>query len=82
MLIQQMTRFALQLQDGDEGIAASLQESEKIFNQNLSALRNGGHGAYLTNSIVDLPDTCGGHLLAALDEEIPSGIDTVLHLIR
>lgn len=68
MLAQQMTRLTLQLQDGDEAMAAPLQESEQIFSQTLSALRNGGPAPYLRNSVVDLPVTRDPKLVAALDE--------------
>ncbi|KAA0265730.1 MAG: HAMP domain-containing protein, partial [Chloroflexi bacterium] len=68
MLIQQMTRLSIQLQGGDESASAALQESEQIFSQTLSALRNGGNAPYLTNSVVNLPITSDPQLLAALDE--------------
>ena len=68
MLVQHMTRLALQLQDGDEYASATLQESEQVFSETLSALRNGGTAPYLTNSVVELPVTRDTKLLAALDE--------------
>jgi two-component system nitrate/nitrite sensor histidine kinase NarX len=63
-----MTRLALQLQDGDESVASSLLESEQIFSQTLSALRDGGTAPYLTNSVMDLPVTRDPGLVAALDD--------------
>lgn len=68
MLIQQMTRLSFQLQGGDETASAALQESEQIFSQTLSALRNGGSAPYLTDSVVELPITRDPQLLAALDD--------------
>ena len=68
MLIQQMTRLSFQLQGGDESASAALQESEQIFSQTLSALRNGGNAPYLTDSMVNLPPTHDPQLLAALDK--------------
>ncbi|MFT3894935.1 MAG: type IV pili methyl-accepting chemotaxis transducer N-terminal domain-containing protein [Anaerolineales bacterium] len=68
MLVQQMTRLALQLQDGDESVFASLQESEQTFSQTLSALRDGGAAPYLSDSVVDLPVTRDPKLVAALDD--------------
>ena len=68
MLVQHMTRLALQLQDGDEYASATLQETEQVFSETLSALRNGGTAPYLTNSVVELPVTRDTKLLAALDE--------------
>jgi len=68
MLVQQMTRLALQLQNGDESVASSLAESVQIFSQTLTALRNGGTAPYLTDSFVSLPVTGDPGLVAALDE--------------
>lgn len=68
MSIQQMTRLAFQVQDGDDSALDALQESEQIFDQTLAALRNGGTVPYLTNNVVDLPVTRDRKLLAALDE--------------
>jgi nitrate/nitrite-specific signal transduction histidine kinase len=68
MLVQQMTRLALQLHDGDESVSATLKESEQTFSQTLSALRNGGSAPYLTDSVVNLPITLNPQLLIALDE--------------
>ena len=66
MLIQQMTRLALQLQSGDESASSALQESEQIFGQTLSALQNGGTAPYLTDSVVNLPATSDTQILTAL----------------
>ncbi len=68
MLVQQMTRLALQLHDGDESVSVTLKESEQTFSQTLSALRNGGSAPYLTDSVVNLPITLNSQLLTALDE--------------
>ena len=68
MLVQQMTRLALQLQDGNGSTSATMQESQHMFSQTLSALRNGGPAPYLTNNFVELPVTRDPKLLAALDE--------------
>jgi two-component system nitrate/nitrite sensor histidine kinase NarX len=68
MLVQHMTRLALQLQVGDESVASSLVESVQIFSQTLTALRNGGMAPYLTDSVVSLPVTRDPGLVAALDE--------------
>jgi two-component system nitrate/nitrite sensor histidine kinase NarX len=68
MLVQQMTRLALQLHDGDESVSAALKKSEQTFSQTLSALRNGGSAPYLTDSAVNLPVTLDPQLLTALDE--------------
>lgn len=68
MLVQQMTRLAFQLQNGDESTLAALQESEQIFSQTLSALQEGGTAPYLENSSVSLPYTRDPQLHTALDE--------------
>lgn len=67
MLIQQMTRLAFQVQDGDESAIADLREAEQIFSQTLSALRDGGVVPYLTNDMVKLPVTRDPQILDALD---------------
>ena len=69
MLAQQMTRLALQLQNGDKLTLAALQESEQMFSQTLSAMQNGGAAPYLANSYITLPPTRDPQLLAALAEE-------------
>ncbi len=68
MLIQQMTRLALQLQNGDESTLADLQDSEQIFGETLSALQNGGTAPYLTDSVANLPATNDTQILIALHE--------------
>ena len=68
MLIQQMTRLALQLQGGDESALVELRESERMFGETLSALQNGGEAPYLENSIANLPETSDPQILAALQE--------------
>ena len=68
MLVQQMTRLAFQLQDGDESTAAVLKESEQAFRQTLSALKNGGTAPYLTDRVVNLPVTQDVQILEALSE--------------
>jgi two-component system nitrate/nitrite sensor histidine kinase NarX len=68
MLIQQMTRLALQIQGGDESTAAVLQESEQTFRQTLSALKYGGNAPYLADRVVDLPVTQDAQILEALSE--------------
>lgn len=66
MLIQQMTRLAFQVQIKDGSAIADLQESEKIFDETLSALQHGGNAPYLTDSFVNLPTTNDTQILAAL----------------
>jgi two-component system, NarL family, nitrate/nitrite sensor histidine kinase NarX len=68
MLVQQMTRLALQVNGGDEATIATLQESRHMFEQTLSALRDGGSAPYLENSVVNLPVTHDPKVLAALGE--------------
>ena len=68
MLVQQMTRLALQLQNGDESTVVVLQESEQAFRQTLSALKNGGTAPYLTDRVVNLPVTRDAQILKALSE--------------
>ena len=55
MLIQQMTRLALQHQAGDETALAALRETEQTFSQTLSALQNGGTAPYLTDHVALSP---------------------------
>ena len=68
MLIQQMTRLSLQVRDGDESALAELHESERIFDQTLSAFQNGGSAPYLTDSVVNLPATSDTQVLEALSD--------------
>jgi methyl-accepting chemotaxis protein len=56
MLVQQMTRLAFQLQNGDVSTLAALQESEQTFSQTLSALKEGGTAPYLENYTVSLTE--------------------------
>src|SRR5512139_3432691 len=55
MLVQQMTRLALQLRGGNESAFAALQESRQIFQQTLFALRDGGTTLYQIGRVVNLP---------------------------
>jgi len=68
MLVQQMTRLAFQLQNGDDSTLAALQESEQTFSQTLSALQDGGTAPYLENSFVSLRYTRDPQLQAALKD--------------
>ncbi|HNE05290.1 MAG TPA: type IV pili methyl-accepting chemotaxis transducer N-terminal domain-containing protein, partial [Anaerolineales bacterium] len=68
MLIQQMTRLALQLQGGDESALGELRESERMFGETLSALQNGGEAPYLEEGIASLPATRDPQILAALQD--------------
>ena len=68
MLIQQMTRLALQLQGGDESALGELRDSERIFSETLFALQHGGDAPYLTDSMVNLPETTDMQILATLHE--------------
>jgi len=68
MLVQQMTRLAFQLQNGDESTRSVLQETEGIFSQTLFALRDGGTAPYLAGSVVSLPPTRDPQLRAGLDD--------------
>ena len=68
MLAQQMTRLAIQLQDGDDSSTVVLQESEQTFRQTLSALKYGGTAPYLTDRVVNLPATRDAQILEALSE--------------
>ena len=67
MLIQQMTRLAFQVQDGDETAIADLREAKQTFSKTLSALRDGGVAPYLTNDVVKLPVTRDPQILDALN---------------
>jgi two-component system nitrate/nitrite sensor histidine kinase NarX len=68
MLVQQMTRLAFQLQNGDVSTLAALQESEQTFSQTLSALKEGGTAPYLENYTVSLKYTRDPQLQAALND--------------
>lgn len=70
MLVQQMTRLTLQLQDGDELTSVTaLQEAVQTFSQTLSALQNGGTAPYRADRSVSLPPARDPQLLTALAEE-------------
>jgi len=69
MLVEQMTRFAMQWVDsgGDDGLAA-LREAESTFGLTLSALREGGGNVpYLPEETISLPATRDPEILTALD---------------
>ncbi|MFN3492514.1 MAG: type IV pili methyl-accepting chemotaxis transducer N-terminal domain-containing protein, partial [Anaerolineales bacterium] len=53
MLVQQMTRLALQAQNDTTAII-SLEETKNIFDQTLSALQNGGSAPYTEDRTVNL----------------------------
>ncbi|MEJ2302065.1 MAG: type IV pili methyl-accepting chemotaxis transducer N-terminal domain-containing protein [Anaerolineales bacterium] len=56
MLVQQMTRLALEIEKGgDPSYVASLEEAAAIFEQTLNALRNGGEAPYLPDNTVEVP---------------------------
>ncbi|MFQ5857845.1 MAG: type IV pili methyl-accepting chemotaxis transducer N-terminal domain-containing protein [Anaerolineae bacterium] len=69
MLIQQMTKVALQIEKGrgEERILA-LQEAARDFDQTLWALTNGDHAPYLSGRTVDLPATQSPDILAKLHQ--------------
>ena len=69
MLVQQMTRLALEIEKGgDPSYVASLEEAAAIFEQTLNALRNGGEAPYLPDNTVEVPATRDPQLIAQLDE--------------
>ncbi|MBN8654260.1 MAG: type IV pili methyl-accepting chemotaxis transducer N-terminal domain-containing protein [Anaerolineae bacterium] len=68
MLVQQMTRLAFQLGNGDDSASAALQESEQTFSQTLSALQHGGSAPYLADSVINLPATSDPQIQTALRE--------------
>ena len=69
MLVQQMTRLALEIENGgDSSYAAALKEAAATFEQTLNALRNGGKAPYLPNSTVEVPPTHDPQLIAQLDQ--------------
>lgn len=69
MLVQQMTRLALQPQAGDGSGSVALDEARRIFVQSLAALQKGGSAPYLSDSVVNLPPTRDAKTLAALRDE-------------
>ncbi|MFQ5578228.1 MAG: ATP-binding protein, partial [Anaerolineae bacterium] len=71
MLIQQMTKEALQLkneQDGAHIHALALQEAAATFNQTLLALTNGGQVPYLPDRPADVAATQDPAVLAGLQQ--------------
>ena len=69
MLIQQMTRLALE-STGEEAPTAHalLEESEETFDKTLDALRDGGAAPYLSESNVVLPGTQNPEIRDAIDD--------------
>lgn len=65
MLVQLMTRLAVEHQDDDT--KAALAQAETIFEQTLSALENGGVTTYLPDDFVTLPPTQDAEIIAALE---------------
>ncbi len=69
MLIQQMTRLALEIENqGLQEHFALLQESQSTFEQTLTALRDGGSAPYLAGSSVELPRTNSPAILDQIDQ--------------
>jgi len=69
MLIQQMTRLALEIENqGLEEYITLLQESQSAFEQTLLALRNGGDTPYLAGRSVELPKTDSAVILKQIDQ--------------
>ena len=64
MLIQLMTRLAIEHQDDET--KATLAQAETTFEQTLSALENGGETIYLPDDFVTLPQTNDVEIKAAL----------------
>jgi two-component system nitrate/nitrite sensor histidine kinase NarX len=64
MLIQLMTRLAIEHQDDET--KATLAQAERTFEQTLLALENGGETTYLPNDFVTLPQTNDSEIKAAL----------------
>jgi two-component system nitrate/nitrite sensor histidine kinase NarX len=64
MLIQLMTRLAIESQDDETN--ATLAQAEKTFEQTLSALENGGETTYLPDDFVTLPQTKDTEIKLAL----------------
>ncbi len=68
MLIQTMSRLALELQDHPaETVRSALQEAESAFGQTLTALRDGGLAPYLPDA-AELPGTRDAAIRSALDD--------------
>jgi two-component system nitrate/nitrite sensor histidine kinase NarX len=69
MLVQQMTRLALEIEKGGSpSSVASLKEATATFEQTLNALRNGGQAPYLPDNTVEVPPTRDPQLIAQLDQ--------------
>jgi two-component system nitrate/nitrite sensor histidine kinase NarX len=69
MLIQQMTKDALQIEkEGQRAHVLALQEGIRPFDQTLWAFINGGQAPYLPDYAVDIPATQNPDILAALDQ--------------
>lgn len=67
MLVQQMTRLALQVQEDTSSLIA-LQEAKNTFSQTLLALQNGGSTPYAANQTVYLAGASNPEILEALDQ--------------
>jgi two-component system nitrate/nitrite sensor histidine kinase NarX len=69
MLIQQMTRFSLEIEKGeDQTHNLALQEAIRTFDQTLLALRYGGQAPYSPDRSVSLPTTTNPLLTSQLDQ--------------
>jgi two-component system nitrate/nitrite sensor histidine kinase NarX len=68
MLVQQMTRLALEIQDQGLGDYVDLlQESQLTFGQTLVALKDGGPAPYIAGSTVELPKTKDAQILSQIE---------------
>ena len=78
MLVQQMTREALEIGMGEAGSHTQiLEEASQTFEQTLRALRSGGPAPYLPGREVKIPPTRNGRLLNQLTE-----VDTIWQAFR
>ena len=71
MLVQQMTKEALQIEKGrgeERTLGVALPRAAHTFNQTLWALTNGGQAPYLPNRPVDVPATQSRDILAGLQQ--------------
>lgn len=69
MLVQQITRLAVQLEHGQEPAASALlQDARAVLGQTLSALRNGGEVPYPAGQTVVVPAARQRQMRAALDQ--------------
>ncbi len=81
MLVQLMTRLAIEHQDNET--KATLEQAEATFEQTLSALENGGETIYLPDNFVTLPQTNDVEIKAALQgvrgdwEQFRAAIDVI-----